>query len=856
MDMAEKQILRGRAGQIMNAECVRIVERKVEELEPLVVMVRNISRTCAVSEKLDQFEEEREIRGNELHHIRPSLSAFFSGRKRELATLQNILESEGSAVITQYGGAGKTELMIAFADHAERDKMVPGGVFWVMVDGGERDVIESLAGLAEKLIQRKMDDEERRNGNLVVAALKQGLDEREGRWLLCLDGADDSKVSGILNEVCRITEAGRGKGWIMVTSRQGQPHIWSEMTSEQKLVLEPLCAEDAMVALWRQIRKTRMDVADDDAVMKAIKDLEKDQTEEFRALKELCGDEGACSLGGLPLALVQAGTYIARFHCSFAEYLYMFENANRLEDMKHLMKNTEEVKPIRESQRSIWTTWKISVRQLSEKAYAVLRTMAMLGPCGIAEAMVKRILKEIAADERGSVDWMFRSVVIGELVHGSSLIYRDNSGTGRQEGSVYRMHRLVRRFILSSMERGSALWNELYSTALLSTHEVAATELEKEAKSFGELPEIFGLNHRETVAHASALVCHYTLPEQGADIQHASKVEDMHRYCGMAMKFIGKADNEVRVWENLVDILHNRQAIGRKRSHNRCFSDELNEEKSDIANAYNSLGNALVRNGKLNEAASKLELSLKLCRMIHGHDKVHPAIAASLGNLGNVYRGLGKLGKALEKHEQSLEMYLAIIGDDKPHPAIAASLNNLGLVYEELGKPDKAFEKHEQSLEMYLAIHGHDKPHPCIAASLGNLGLAYEGLGKLEKALEKHKDRLEMELAIHGHDKPHPSIAASLSNLGNVYGRLGKFVEALERHEQSLEMKFAIHGLNKPHPDTAISFWNIGFVYHKQKNLDKAVEFLERSFEMLRIVHAKNLLHPHIMEVLCDLADV
>ncbi len=82
------------------------------------------------------------------------------------------------------------------------------------VDGGERDVIGSLARLAEKLIGRKMGEEERRNGNAVVAALKQGLVDRERRWLLCLDNADDSKVSGILNEVSRTAEGPHGNGWV------------------------------------------------------------------------------------------------------------------------------------------------------------------------------------------------------------------------------------------------------------------------------------------------------------------------------------------------------------------------------------------------------------------------------------------------------------------------------------------------------------------------------------------------------------------------------------------------------------------------------------------------------------------
>ncbi len=51
--------------------------------------------------------------------------------------------------------------MVAFADQAEREGQVPGGVFWVTVDGGERDLIDSLAELAERLVRRKMCKKER-----------------------------------------------------------------------------------------------------------------------------------------------------------------------------------------------------------------------------------------------------------------------------------------------------------------------------------------------------------------------------------------------------------------------------------------------------------------------------------------------------------------------------------------------------------------------------------------------------------------------------------------------------------------------------------------------------------------------
>ena len=861
MDLAETQLLRGRGSQIMNAEDVKVVERKIKELEPLVVIASNTSRICTISEELTQLKKEQGIWGERPHHVRPSVSAFFSGRKKELNTLKDILEKWGSAAITQYGGVGKTELMVAFADRAERDEQVRGGVFWVTVDGGEKDVIGSLAGLADKLAGRKMDEEERQNGNLVVAALQRGLDKREGRWLLCLDNADDSKVGGILNEVCGIAGRTPEKGWVVVTSRQGQPHIWSRMKSEQKLVLGPLCAEDAMVALWRQIQKIETWDVDDDGVMNTIKELERDEVHEYQALKELCGDEGACSLGGLPLALVQAGSYMARFECSFAEYLNMFQNTNRSEVMQDIMKNTEEMNPIRESQRSIWTTWKISVQQLSVKASTVLRAMAMLGSGGVEEAILKSILKGVAGDEGGYVGQVFRNIVIGELVHGSSLICRAEGEREGQEGRVYKMHRLVRRFILSDMERGSALWNEVYNFALVSVHKLVETELENDGKSFKELAYVSGNSHRVFAAHATALVGHYTLPAQDVEIGHFSKVDDIHRYSGRAMEFMGKAEEEVQVWERLLDILLHRQSANRK-SSNENLSDTSHHEnqgeevESRIASVYNSLGGALVGLGRLYSAALHLEQSLEMYQVIHGHGKPHAHTAASLDNLGSVYRRMGKLDKALERHEQSLEMRQAVHGHDMPHRDIAMSLNYLGIVYEIMGKRDKALENHERGLKMYRAIHGHGRPHPDIAMSLNNLGLVYKGMGKLDKALEKYEQSLEIRQAIHGHKKPHPDIAMSLTNLGNVYELMDKLDKALDKHERGLKMYLVIHGYGKPHSDIASSLNNLGIVYEKMGELDKALEKHELSLEMFRAVHGHNKTHPDVAMSLANLGNV
>ena len=371
-----------------------------------------------------------------------------------------------------------------------------------------------------------------------------------------MDNADDSKVSGVLNEVCELAESSLDNGWVIVTSRQGQPHIWDRMKSEQKLDLKPLSTEDAMVVLWRKIRKIETAEADDDKVMEKIKKLKDDDLAEYFALKKLCGDDSKYGLGGLPLSLVQAVSYIAQYECSFAEYLNLVENSDG-EEVQGIMNTSDDFKSIRQSQKSIWTTWKISVQKLSRKAWAVLRAMAMLRPSGVGEEISNEILEAAMEAGDGSVKDMSRNVVVKELIHGSSLVWRDE-GEGRR---IYGMHRLVRRFILNDMVRSSAVRNNVYSSALLAVHGVLKTELDKTGNSFNEFLVVYESNHHEFAGHSLALVHQHAHPTMGSEIQNVAEVEYIHQYSGMVMRFMGKWEEGVEVWEHLLAILHHRHAI-------------------------------------------------------------------------------------------------------------------------------------------------------------------------------------------------------------------------------------------------------------------------------------------------------
>ncbi len=60
--------------------------------------------------------------------------------------------------------------------------------------------------------------------------------------------------------------------------------MWPGIKSDQKLVLVPLCAKDAMVELLRQSQMLKTCDVDDDGVMKEINKLEDNNQDEYRAL--------------------------------------------------------------------------------------------------------------------------------------------------------------------------------------------------------------------------------------------------------------------------------------------------------------------------------------------------------------------------------------------------------------------------------------------------------------------------------------------------------------------------------------------------------------------------------------------
>lgn len=280
--------------------------------------------------------------------------------------------------------------MVAFTNYAENESLVPGGAFWITADGKEEQALRYISPFVEQLGGCKIRGEDRTNASFVIAVLKNKLDTLKGRWMLCVDNADDSDSRGVLTEICRLADP--SEGWVVVTSRLGTPTLWASMNFEQKLTLKPRSVEMGGFMLWRWKNVKTNTMMTDEKVIAKIESLKQSNFQENKALNSLAGKLG---LGGIPLALLQAGSYVQQNNVSFLDYCQIYYEMRKRFDLKPIMLENKACEIKHFEQRAVCTTWKIKIRNLSDDACRTLNVSALCSKTEIGSKFLKKIVGEI-----------------------------------------------------------------------------------------------------------------------------------------------------------------------------------------------------------------------------------------------------------------------------------------------------------------------------------------------------------------------------------------------------------------------------------------------------------------------------
>jgi hypothetical protein len=281
---------------------------------------------------------------------------FFAAQEAILTQLRTALTVNKTAALTQratpqaisgLGGIGKTQIALEYAYRYGQEYQA---VLWAQADSREALVL-AYSKLASPLDLPEKDVTDK---SVVVEAVKQWL-ATHNHWLLILDNADEiALVDDFLPEVV--------PGHVSLTTR-AQAHG----TLAQGLAVQEMKPVKGALLLLRRAKVLAVDAALEQAP-------EADRTAALKLAKEL---------GGLPLALDQAGAYIEETGCGIEGYIQRYQRQRTT----HLKRRG---KLVTDHPEPVATTWLLSftkVEEVNRAAADLLRLCAFMHPDAIPEEL-------------------------------------------------------------------------------------------------------------------------------------------------------------------------------------------------------------------------------------------------------------------------------------------------------------------------------------------------------------------------------------------------------------------------------------------------------------------------------------
>eukprot|EP00943_MAST-04B_sp_MAST-4B-sp1_P008264 g8264.t1 len=432
---------------------VLMLEQFQIQIETREIVLGNSEKLDKNSEKLDKNSEKLDKLLAELAPlVKPapfpddkppwpreiSEDKLFTGNKERLESLFKEMWEQTSSSTTKIvcqdkvfrgmGGIGKTAIVKAYARLYR--KHYSGGVYWVSADTREsleysfRYIATVNLGMAELENEKEID--------IVIGNVLKWFHEHHQPWLIIYDNADNLEL---IHKMKCFPNKNEARGHVFLTTRADQTsRFLTDLgfdATKDIVHISTLPQKDAEMLLLRcATRKAESSIND-------IKN-----NDEKEALSWLAGKNG---LAGLPLALRQAGAYICETRCTWSDYKKKYEEA----EVKTKMMSDDT-----RDEKTVWTTWRLNVENLSPDAKLVLQLSSFIGPenkplefvklalNGIGPACVKEYsLLHVNTSDVSSA--FTRSIntneLLRELARFSLVEWNENDPT------LFSMHRLVQQ---------------------------------------------------------------------------------------------------------------------------------------------------------------------------------------------------------------------------------------------------------------------------------------------------------------------------------------------------------------------------------------------------------------------------
>ncbi|KAF8348423.1 hypothetical protein F5887DRAFT_914874 [Amanita rubescens] len=667
-----------------------------------------------------------EVHGNYYRHS----SAMFTGRGIYLERLEDYFGSSAigqrkSFLLYGMGGIGKTQICLKFIEEHET---LFSDIFWIDASS------ESTIDLRLKQIAQANGGTDE-DASSAASALK--WISKKSNWLMIYDNADSG---------CQVVERNLELMRIIVDEMEVL-----EMEEEEALTLLS--------------KSARLDYASESM--------------------QTTGKQLISKLGGIPLAIDQAGAYMLTCKCPLDDYLELYAK-----NQDQLMSNPL-FKGASGYGSCTYGTYEISMKEIEARA-AQKRDPA------------KAIVAESAIAVYQIIAFLHHENIPEELFKSAAENYKKRNIDEERETGLPLSITMLNPKVLLLDEKGE--WNKMQFQ--LGIQVLLSFSL---IKSSGTLYSVHPLVHSWSRDRIPKMEIDQQLLMTKAFL--ASSVEldytiDNYEYCGLLTPHMRKI-NDQATQLNLNNIYYD----------DECDQFSLVFHHIGSWNELEKLTMWMLERRKANLAPK------------------HPFVLNSMANLAHAYRKQGRWVEAEKLQVKVMEVIKENLGSQ--HPDTLVSMDNLASTYRNQGRWDEAEKLAVEVMEARKEEFG--SHHPETVSSMGNLASTYRHQGRWDEA-EKLQVKV-MEASKENLGSQHPDTLDSMANLASIYNYQGRWDEAEKLDLEVMEASKEKLGLQ--HQDTLNSMANLAFTYRKQGRWDEAemlqVEVMEAMKEKLGSQHLHTL---------------
>lgn len=610
---------------------------------------------------------------------------FFTSRDDILCQLHHALHHEHniahsrSCALSGLGGIGKTQTAIEYAYRYTNDY---SAIFWVKAQTHD-SLIASFVDLANLLnLPEKRDQEQ----NQVVTAVIHWLNGHD-QWLLIFDNIEDiALLEGFLPAARR--------GSLLFTSRRQALGITAHL-----LNLEPMTPEEGMGFLLQRARLLATTASLD----------------QFPSRDKATAREIVIEMGGLPLALDQAGSFIEATHCSLSDYLRLYRSSQ--------LCLLDEREAHADHPISVTRTFSLAFAQLEQnniQAVELLTACAFLAPEAIPEAFFREgatylgpTFEVLAANH-----FAFHTAIKALLNY--SLLQRNT------DAQTVKIHRLVQTVLKESQPLAvQRMWATRVVHAMscifpsdethiiceqLLPHALWCIKLSEQWK-MNETPRTLLISHVATYLSKQARFSEAELLFQQALHTAEQALGAQHPLVAQVLLGLARLYNMQGKYEQAEPLCEKALYIREQM---------LGTNHLLIAEALHGLAIPYIRQGKYEQAEHLLQQALHIREQALGAK--HFQVTPLLHDLANLYTKQRKYEQAKPLYKRALQISRQTLGSE--HIEVARLLSALATLYFEQAIYAQAKPLYQRALALRQRLLPPE--HPDIAESLHSLTRLYQ----------------------------------------------------------------------------------------------------------------------------------